>query len=339
MTETPTSTPNPRFPGNDGSWFLEAIGVTAPGSAEPQTDGDDPAAADTELWSTPPDAFTGWQPEDVSPVVDKTRSFRVPALILAVLAAIALAVFALWLPGTSSRRADAVATDYSDALGDIRTALPATQQVLEEVTEPSADATQFPDLLPTLAELEAAAATALALAAEPLPEPWPLAPSAPFDELQPFRDAVSVEAASADAIQRQIGDVLEYRMTAAGILDTGELPANADQLDELNARLAETATETAGIIADLPDDAAFVEHKEAAQTALERFFDWQVSYVDALRTESTDLVASHIDEMAEAKAQLDRLLVNALAQIRSDIDEEIIALAAALDETIVALSE
>jgi hypothetical protein len=50
-------------------------------------------------------------------------------------------------------------------------------------------------------------------------------------------------------------------------------------------------------------------------------------------------VASHIDEMAEAKAQLDRLLVNALAQIRSDIDEEIIALAAALDETIVALSE
>jgi hypothetical protein len=336
MTDPTSGTPSPHLPGNDGTWFLEAVGIAAPPDRDTAAD----ATAEEVLidWeSKSADALTGWSPKAVSGEIDKERDIRWLWVIAGAVGLLAVIAGFVWLQASSTRQADARADAYTAALTQIRVDLPDAQQGLAILTEPDADATQFADLIPAVTDLKVDAQDALTLAGEALPTPWPLAPSGPIDQLAPFREDVSREATSADAIARRLANVLDYRTLAAGFLEVGELPTTVDDLADIDGQLAIVAADSGAILGDLPEDAALFDHRAAAQEALEKFLDWRVAYADAVRTTSADLIAALLDEYAGAQAQLDRLLLQALAQIRSETDAAIIQLAGELDATIVEL--
>lgn len=337
------------MPGNDGTWFLKAVGV----ETTPTTLGDVAAAADStgemvqELWNAdaPPgsapsegDAFQDWAPEELSKTIGKDRRFRWSVVIPVALLAIAFGVVAWYLPRTSAPRAQARSEEYRAAMVTLRTDLPNAQAVLAELTEPTADASQFPELIPTVADLRADADAALDVAARALPEPWPLASTAPFKALELGREAVSRDATVAQSIARRLADLLDYRTLVPGFLETGDLPAGGGvDLNELNTRLATVSADSATLITELPADAAFADHIALAQSTLDWFLVWQIDYVDALRNDDTAAVSRLLAELEERRATLDQALVSALAQIRSEVDADIIGLAASLDGAIIAL--
>ncbi len=337
MTQRPGS--GPSLPGNDGSWFLRAVGGEAPAATLDDVDADSTTEAVAELWKAGlEDALTDWSPDELSRTVERDRRFRWPVVITVGLLTLAVIAVVVWLPTTSEGRADATAKNYSAALIEIRSDLPDTQQVLAVVTEPAADATQFAELIPTVTDLSADADAALAVAAEPLPSPWPLAPDEPFHQIAPFRDAVSAHATSAEAIARRLGDVLDYRSLFSGFMDVGQLPTTASDLNEINTRLATAAADSSLILGELPEDAALDEHRTAAQLFLERFLVWQIDYADALRNDDTELVALLINEFATERANLDALMIEALSTIRGEIDQAIIQLATEIDDTLAGLA-
>ncbi len=337
MTDPSPGKPSPRLPGNDGTWFLEAVGIaTPPKTSEPADVTAEEILVDWESKSA--DALTGWAPEELSTSIDDGRRFRWLWAVATVAGLLALVAGFLWLQTSSSRRADARANAYIESLTLIRLDLPDSQQALAVLTEPEADTSQFAELIPTVTDLKVHAQDALALAGEALPNPWPLAPSAPIDELAPHRESVSREATSAEAIARRLANVLDYRTVVVGFLDVGELPATADDLSEVDAQLSIVAADSAALLGELPEDAALFDHRTAAQVALERFLDWRVEYADALRTGSADQVAVLLEEHATAQANLDRIQLEALALIRSETDAAIIELAAEIDLTIADLN-
>lgn len=339
MASRPPQPARPRLPGNDGTWFLEAVGLPVPDREVSPDDTESDGDKGNLPWEArPPDALTGWMPDELSSKVEEGRRFRWTPIVIVGLLVVAAAAALVYLPGTSQRRADARAAEYTAALAAIRSDLPEAQQVLSVLTEPGSDPSQFAELIPTVTDLRADAQSALEIASEALPSPWPLTPRAPFDRLAPHRDTVSIEATAAEAVAGRLGNVLDYRALALGFLDLGDLPTTTDDLDDLNARLAAVEAESAALIGELPEDATLFSHKEAAQLALERFLDWHVTYVDALRTGAGDVVATHLEELATLRSGLDQQLAAALAEIRSEVDAEIIELAANLDAAIADLA-
>ncbi len=332
----------PRLPGNDGSWFLKAVGVAAPATSlgDVGNDGDSTTELVQELWNTggAPDAFEGWTPGELSTAVDSSRRFRWSIVVSVALAVTLLAASVVWVARSSDSRAAARADDYRVALSDIRSDLPNAQIVLAQLTEPAADASQFPELIPAVTDLRADAETALEIAADPLPRAWPLASTAPFEKLEPVRAATSQEATTAQAIARRLAEVLDYRTLFSRYLDTGELPATPPaDLSALNLRLAAAAADTATVLSELPGDAALANHTQLARAGYERFVIWQVDYVDALRTGASEDVAALLDELSRMRSEVDQALVAAIARIRSEIDASIIELAASLDATVASL--
>jgi hypothetical protein len=329
-----------QLPGNDGSWFLKAVGVTTTPTALSDVEGDGESTTElvSELWTRgerASDPFDGWVPDELSHAVDSERRFRWSIIIGVALTLALIAVAGVWLAGSSDGRAATRADEYRRVLTDLRTDLPDAQSVLAQITEPGADATQFADLIPTVTDLRADAEMALEVAAEPLPSAWPLASAKPFEVLEPVRQTTSQQATTAQAIARRLGEVLDYRSLFARFLGTGDLPTRPEvDLSELNLRLATAAADSAAILSELPADAALAAHTQLARNGLERFTTWQVDYVDALRSDSTDEVTALLDELSQIRARLDRDLIAGIAQIRSEVDEAIIELAASLDAAI-----
>lgn len=338
MATSPT--PKPPSEGNDGSWFLRAVGFDAPPETLADVDADNTTQAIQQLWSQrDSDALEGWSPDQLSRTVERNRSFRWPVVVSVTLLIVAIGAGIAYLPRTSEQRADARATSYRMALGEVRGDLPDAQLVLAALTEPESDSSQFADLIPTVADLRADAGEALDLAGEPLPSPWPLAPQGPFEELRPYRDEVSMQATTAQAIARRLGDVLEYRSLFDQFMRVGELPTEAANLSELNTRLATVAADSAIIMGELPEDAALFDHRAEGQALLERFLDWQVDYVDALRNDDVATAEALRREYRSRRGNLNTLMLEALAAIRSEVDAQIIQLAGDIDATVSALSE
>lgn len=339
MSSQPPSTPS-RLPGNDGAWFLEAAGIAGT-SADAGRDAASSSPAAGEVWSASPQGDTNseWVFDEPSRTVQRRRSVRWPVVLAAVVGvAIAIALL-VWLPGTSERRAHAVAAEYDLAFAAILADMPPGQQALATLTEPTSVVEDFGGTVATITQMQTHADEALRLAGEPLPNPWPLASNQPFVALGPYRDSLSVQATSSEAIARRLGDLHDYRTLADRILAVADLPSDptAADVEDLRTRLASVSTDSASALAKLPDDAALVAHKAAAREAIERFEEWQIEYLEALRAGDTDGATLLAEELRTIRTELDQLMIGALGRIRSEVDADIIDLAGSLQRTLTQL--
>ena len=117
------------------------------------------------------------------------------------------------------------------------------------------------------------------------------------------------------------------------LLDLGDLPSTAttEQINALAVQTASTLASDAGVVADLPDDPAFVEVKAAAIAALERATVWQDEYLESLANEDEASATVLIAEMDQIRTDLGVATVDALIAFRGTADVAIVELAADFD--------
>jgi hypothetical protein len=334
---TPTTS---RMPGNDGRWFLKAAGVdtVATELGDVAVDGESTSELVRELWAVDPEQedLSSWSPEALSKTVQRRRNFRWP-MVAAALVIVALVCGALlWLPGTSSARAAEVANDFQLAYAALYEDLAPAQQVLADLTDPTSAVADQGGASAMITELRSHAGDALVLATAPIPGAYPLAPDEPFTRLTPHRDALSVQGTAAEAVARRLEDLLDYRAVAERLFAIEELPTRPSRTDvnALTEELAKVAGDSATALDELPEDAAFAEHKAAVREAMARFTEWQVEYAEAMRLGRRRPAEAYVAEWEAISAELDALLVGALARVRTEVDAEIVELATSIDQSL-----
>ena len=381
-----------RSAGNDGTWFLEAIGASPrpPSSTEAVADleaenaspddlvavsvgADDPDVT-VELSSFDGDPGTSTSsfhpvpatppppavlPEDfdiedaqdakspdlahdpdeepvddaLEPVVRSRRNFRWPIVIVLLLAIGAVVVAAVWLPIAARNEAQAVRTSYYDAAFVVRDYLPVSQGALDAITDPASDPSAVTAAVPVIAELDTRAFALEEVTAEPLPTTLPFIPSPELDELAPLQDRGAILGAASSDLARRLGNAYVYRTSMPLLLDLGDLPSTAttEQINALAVQTASTLASDAGVVADLPDDPAFVEVKAAAIAALDRATVWQDEYLESLANEDEASATVLIAEMDQIRTDLGVATVDALIAFRGTADVAIVELAADFD--------
>lgn len=329
------STPAP--PGNDGSWFLDLV---APPDADAEEQGDSDvsaaASATTETvaeTTLEQDALSEWAP--VEPEDPKRR--WLPWVIAGAVFAVLAVAGAIWLSGSSQREADDLAAEYTAALAELQAILPQTQQILGVVTDPFSDPATLPSLEPLLSDLAFAADRVLLLATEPLPEPGFLSSSEPFDALVPTRTSMVTLADEALVISGRVTDGLAYRVLIDGFMVLPDLPARAaeDQIVQLEAELEASLETSERILASLPDDPAFAEHRAIAAASLDEYRRWQPPYLEALRQADEELAIALIAEIEAVVQRVDTSLAPSLARLRSEVDAQLLVLNDGITQTII----
>lgn len=351
------------LPGNDGRWFLELVGVTEP--ALESTDAyatleslvPPPTADDTSTLSTGAvaAAVTGalsaratengeFVPLTVgaAPTIEDAppRRWRWWLLgVVALLLIVAVGAGAYVLPRSTADDARLLAASYRAALIEMRNALPATQQALANLTDPASPEDAVSAVPTVLAEMNARSGMAAALGTQPLPGTPPLVSPGPLEALEPTRATMTILGASGRDLAGRLGVGFTYRTTMDSIFMVRTLPVDAADpaITELSLALAGDLAETGRLVADLPPDAAFVEVRDAAVSASERYATWQLEYLDALREGDAGRAGRLIAERGAALAALSSMLTDALAVTRSELDSLIVVLAAELEAAIIAV--
>jgi hypothetical protein len=340
MADKHAATTTSRMPGNDGRWFLKAAGVDTAATelGDVALDAESTSELVRELWAADagPEDLSSLSPQALSKTVQRRRNFRWPMVAVALLIIGLVAGALLWLPGTSTARASEVATGYQLAYAALYEDLAPAQQVLATLTDPTAEAADQGEGSAVITQLRTHAGDALVLATTPIPRPYPLAPDEPFTRLAPHRDTLSVQGTAAEAVARRLEDLLDYRVAAERLFAIDELPTRPSRTDvnALTEELAQVAGDSATALDELPEDAAYAEHKAAVREAMTRFTDWQVEYAEAMRLGRRRLAETLVAEWESISAELDALLVSALARVRTEVDSEIVELATSIDQSL-----
>ncbi len=251
-----------------------------------------------------------------------------PWVAAAIVVVIALFAPVLWLPGTSAPRAEAVALEYESALLGLRDGLAESQHTLVLLTDPKAESRAFPDLLPTLFRFQAAIRVARDRAAASLPHAWPLAPSKPFDALQPGREALARAAGEADELLSHFVDVLDYRAAVDEILVIDALPlVPPSEFERFKARLADLVEQQSALLDEIPRIGLMGAHASQVRTAVRRLDAWADEYADALWIGETPKAAALIEELRSTRASLAATLSAELSAVRTDVGATIRGLA------------
>lgn len=351
------------LPGNDGRWFLELIGV-----AEPALESTDayatleslvppPTADDTSTLSTGAIAaavngalsrsatengeFVPLSAGDTQAIDDAPpRRWRWWVLgVVAVLVILAVGAGAYFLPRSTEADAALLAASYRAALIEVRNELPTTQQALASLTDPASPDDAVSAVPSVIADLNAKSGMAAALGTQPLPGTPPLVSPSPLEALEPTRATMTILGASGRDLAGRLGFGFTYRTTMDSIFAVRTLPVEAADpaITELSLALAGDLAETGRLVADLPPEAAFVEVRDAAVSASERYATWQLEYLDALREGDAERAGRLIAERGAALVELSSMLTDALAATRSELDPLIVVLAAELEAAILAV--
>ena len=354
--------------GNNGEWFLEAVGKaieappepvplpqsqpdaveTGPGVTPDAATAESPVpAAETtteavgQMWRSTgtQDPLEDWEPEDLDRYVSRKRNFRWTTWIMLAVVVGVVAAAVLLSPRLVERQAAAEATDYGLALSELRATLPATQQILRAMTEPDTPTDDLSNLVPDLSRLQAAADDLVAVSTRPLPTPLPLIPSDALDDLEPSRDAMARLGSTATALAGRLADGIEYRSFVDGFLDAGELSVSVatPEIAAVQERIALSYADATSVLARLPGDEVFADHRTALSDAVEAHREWESAYISALRNGDASAATDLIEERATLLVTLRNSLIPALATLRSELDRAILELDRELVETINAL--
>ncbi len=278
----------------------------------------------------------GWTPNELAPELQTRRSVRLGSILATLVLVVVVGAAVVLVPRFVRSEAASTAMRYETALVDLRNVLPDAQLALATLTDPTAAPDDVTATVPTVATLDAAAHDVVVLGDAPLPSTPPLVPRGPLDALEPTRRQLSLLGNEGSTIASRLGHVFSYRTTVGDILDTGPLPVTAEpqQINALSVDLAETLANDAELVAALPDDAAFSELRDAVDAALERFATWQGEYVEALGSGDEAAATVLVDELSELRRSLVHLLDLALADVRPELDAQIIELAGQIEATI-----
>lgn len=352
----------PDLPGNDGRWFLEIVGVVP---AEPTSKStiatleqpvlDAAAAAAMAAEAAPEEtdeipvvgtasgeqALRGYRPGELSRKLAGNRSFRWGMVALAAILVIAVVAAIVYVPVSANNRATTLANTYGSALVDYRNNLPETQAAVIVLADPAASESDMEGVIPATADLQEHAGTVADLATEPLPATLPLTPRDRFEALEPTRSSMLVLGAEGEDIAEQMGRGYVYRTTVPQLFATGDLPTEADAatVDRLGVEFAAVLAETSSLASDLPEEPVFDPVKETTAEATERFATWQLDYVDALRSGDADAAAELLAELEEMRAAIAEAVAAALDSLGRDLNERIIVLASAIEETIASIPD
>jgi hypothetical protein len=285
------------------------------------------------------DPLEDWEPNDLDRYVSRKRNFRWTTWIILLLVVGALVAAAILSPRLVKRQADAEARDYAVALAELRATLPATQQVLREMTEPDTPTDELSNLVPDLSRLQAAADDLVAVSTRPLPDPLPLIPSDALDDLEPSRDAMARLGSDATTLAGRLADGIEYRSFVEGFLDAGELSVSVTtaEIAAVQERIAVSYAEATAVLARLPGDEVFADHRAVLSDAVENHRAWEAAYISALRDGDTAAATDLIEERALLLTSLRNTLIPALASLRGELDTAILELDRELVDTINAL--
>ncbi len=278
----------------------------------------------------------GWTPGDLAPELETRRSVRLGSILATLVLVVVVGAAVVLVPRFVRSEAASTALRYETALVDLRNVLPDAQLALATLTDPTAVAGDVTATVPTVAALDAAAHDVVVLGDAPLPSTPPLVPRGPLDALEPARQQLSVLGTEGSSIASRLGHIFSYRTTVGDLLDTGPLPVTADpqQINTLSVDLAETLADDAELVAALPDDAAFTQLRGAVDDALVRFAAWQGDYTEALASGDDATATVLVAELSDLRRSLIHLLDVALADVRPDLDSQIIELAGQIETAI-----
>lgn len=273
----------------------------------------------TRLWEATETAplIDDWKPDRLDPVVVSGRTFRWPIIVAAILLAMGGLAVIQALQDMPQRAAAEASASYQSAAADFEAVLPQAEQALAVITDPTADGTALSEASVALSAFNDRARNLFDTAAEPLPATPPLVSRAELDALSPVRTSMANAAEIGLTLERRLGDTLSYRLLYAKAFQLPDLPVSAmqDQITQLGIALGLAATNTGDAVADLPDEPFLSEHKLASLRLSRRLDDWQIEYLDALRTGDAATADSLISEMSQRVGTLTTSLSAPLAAI------------------------
>lgn len=245
------------------------------------------------------------------------RTFRWSIILSAVLVlavAVALLQIGVRLP---IRLADEATAGYYTVVTDAQDVLPAAQEVMLAITDPDVTIVSLSDAAVILSQLDTASRNLFTTASEPLPATPPLVSRSALDALTPLRSDMADASQEGLTIERRLGDALTYRLVFDKTFAIPELPvaANGDQISALGVDLGLDLAATLNSIAALPDDPAFEAHRSRTEGLADRYAEWQVEYLSALRTADPDTATALVQELQGAIDQLTAGVADPLREV------------------------
>lgn len=335
-------------PGDRGRWYYQLLGIDMDG--EPTTlqevarDRDTTRTSQlvTGMWDQTSevaagngsaDPLAGWAPTDLSRKASSRRTIRLPIVFIAVILGLGAAFALWWLPQASEQRAAVHGDLMENSIAGLYEDLAGLQNALATVTEPASDTPELGTTGLSLSSVADSAARLLDVANAPVPQPLPLSPREPFDDLEAFRTGLEPLAAEATAIRSEVADIGEYRLALAKVLVLGELPLTADSsiINAQTAALAKILADSVAALNSMPTDGPFAGHRELVDAEISAFAQWQTDYLAALRAGDAGTAGELVEQLRLARDGLDAELIGTLAELRSDIDARILDLAERLN--------
>jgi hypothetical protein len=351
-------------PGNDGRWFLELTGsveseptstssfatlenlevqagvaaAVAAGAATATDEADETGEIEITAGAGPLD---DWQPEGLSRTLIKRKPFRWTVVGLTLIVILAIVAGVLWLPRAAENQATDLATSYSTALTDYRNVLPDTQAAVLVLADPESTESEITGVIPATADLQGHANGVSTMAAEPLPFTLPFVSRSSFEALEPTRSSMVVLGRSGEDVAARIGRGYVYRTTVPELFSMPDLPVEADTgtINQLSVDLASVLADTSSLASELPEDPLFVPVKAAATEAAERFAEWQLEYLEALRSDDPEAATALLSELADARDTIEHANAVALVTLGEEVNAEIVVLAGNIEETIASMPE
>lgn len=284
--------------------------------------------------------MSDWEPEELSRSLLSSRTVRWTVVLFVVLLGAAVAVGIFWLPRAAEREAATAGTEMSAAMAELRNELPDAQGALALVTDPLTDDEALGDVIPATADLDAKAHTVSSLGAEELSSRLDFLPGDPLGELADTQDRMRFLGAGGEQIAARIGRGYVYRTTFPRLLQTPLLPASigdSSAINQLSVSLASALADSVDLVADLPTDPAFASAQQAAIDAVDRFEEWIVDYLAALRNGDPEQVQELIREVDTLREDLDTGMTDGLLALRSEVDQQILDLASEAEAAIAAI--
>jgi len=295
----------------------------------------------TRLWEATETAplIEDWTPDRLDPRIVSGRAFRWPIIIAAVALLIGGLAILQAVQGMPDRAAEDARATYLAVTTDYQALFPEIEETVSAITDPRADTATLSDAAVSLSAFNDGARSLFDAAAEPLPSMPPLVSRARLDALTPVRQSMANAAEIGLTLERRLGDTLSYRLLWTKTFHLPTLPTTAtqDQLTQLGVALGLAVTSTKDAIGNLPDEPFLSDHKIAAFQLAQRLDDWQVEYLDALRTGDSATALSLVHEITERIDALNASLSAPLAAIgewaRTQLDTLQTQLAATTDPT------